>query len=102
VLVHDDADREWTYTSLSRGRERNQLYTVSDTARDRNEYAPAAPGRDPDERLGAAVARSRQQQLAIDQAAEIVGRARARDELAQARERRERPRSADRNIGIER
>ena len=102
VLVHDDADREWAYTALSRGRERNQLYTVTDAARDRHEYAPTAPIRDPDERLGAALGRSRQQQLAIDEAAEVVRRARARDELAQARERRERSRSADRGIGIER
>jgi hypothetical protein len=102
VLVHDDADREWAYTALSRGRERNQLYTVTDTARDRHEYAPAAPTRDPDERLGAALGRSRQQQLATDQAAEVVRRARARDELTQARERRECSHSADRGIGTER
>lgn len=102
VLVHDDADREWAYTALSRGRERNQLYTVTDTARDRHEYAPAAPTRDPGERLGTALGRSRQQQLATDQAAEVVRRARVRDELAQVRERREHSRSADRGIGVER
>jgi len=102
VLVHDDADREWAYTALSRGRERNQLYTVMDTARDRHEYAPAAPSRDPDQRLVSALGRSRQQQLASDQSADLVRRARARDELAQARERRGRSRSADRNVGIER
>jgi ATP-dependent exoDNAse (exonuclease V) alpha subunit len=102
VLIHDDADREWAYTALSRGRERNQLYTVSDIARDRHEYAPAAPTRDANKRLGAALGRSRQQQLATDQAAEVVRRARARDELAGVRERREQSRSANRGMGVER
>jgi len=101
VLVHDGADRKRAYTALSRGRERNQLYTVTDTARDRHEYAPAAPTRDADERR-AALGRSRQQQLATDQAAEVVRRARARDDLAHTRERREHFRSAKRGMRIER
>jgi hypothetical protein len=101
VLVHEDADREWAYTALSRGRERNQLYTVTNNDPERLEYAPASPDRDPDERLGAALSRSRQQQLAIEQTADVLRRARAHDEIAQIRERREQNRSADRGIGRE-
>jgi hypothetical protein len=102
VLVHDDADREWAYTALSRGRDCNQLYTVAATARDRLEYAPAGPDRDPELQLTAALNRTRQQQLAVDQAADVLRRARAHDELAQIRERRAANRSAERTVGRER
>jgi ATP-dependent exoDNAse (exonuclease V) alpha subunit len=99
VLVRDHADREWAYTALSRGRERNQLYTIAGTDRDRLEYAPASPGRDPDERLTAALNRSRQQQLALDQTNDVLLVARSHDDIARLHERRERSRSGDRGIG---
>jgi ATP-dependent exoDNAse (exonuclease V) alpha subunit len=101
VLVHEDADREWAYTALSRGRERNQLYTVARNDAERLEYAPASPDRDPNERLDAALTRSRQQRLAIEQTSDVLRRARAHDEIAQMREGREQQRSADHGIGRE-
>jgi ATP-dependent exoDNAse (exonuclease V) alpha subunit len=101
VLMHDDADREWVYTTMSRGRERNQLYTVVSNARDRLEYAPVEPNRDPERQLTVALYRTRQQQLALDQAADVLRRARTHEEFARILERREAKRGAERTLGRE-
>jgi ATP-dependent exoDNAse (exonuclease V) alpha subunit len=67
VLADDGMNREWAYTALSRGRLSNHLYVASEPGGARDEFAPGEVPRDPLERLTAALKRSDESQLAIDQ-----------------------------------
>ena len=66
VLGTDDLYREWGYVAMSRGRVENHLYVVAPRARDRDEYAPAEPERDPLEALTASLEYSQAQTAAVD------------------------------------
>jgi hypothetical protein len=86
VLARDDVYRQWAYTALSRGTDRNQLYVVAEAHDDRAEYAPTRP-RDVGERVQTNLGRSRAQALASDEARSLVDAARRLDKCDKARER---------------
>jgi ATP-dependent exoDNAse (exonuclease V) alpha subunit len=97
VLGHG-LSRESGYTAMSRGRDANHLY-VADAVPDREEFAPAEPGRRTAvERLVSDLQRCTAESLAID--------ARERTPAARRRERRTtrlaRERSIDHDFGIDR
>ena len=82
VLVGDQLTREAGYVALSRGRQSNRLYVLDSPESERDEFAPAGPGRqDPVRALVESLGRSRRQTMATDLAA-------AEPELAQLAERR--------------
>ncbi len=67
VLASDRISSEWAYSALSRGRESNRLYAISERDRERDEYAPAErAGGGTRDRLATAVERSEAHELASD------------------------------------
>ena len=97
VLGHG-LSRESGYTAMSRGRDANHLY-VADAVPDREEFAPAEPGRRTAvERLVRDLQRSTAESLAID-AEEPTPAARRRERRAT---RLARERSIDHDFGIDR
>ena len=73
VLVGQGISSEWAYVALSRGRLANRLYVSADAAAEREEFAPAEQGgREPLERLAAALRTSSAQVLAIDSGSSAV------------------------------
>lgn len=88
VLADDNFTRELAYTALSRGRDSNRIYLAREPEDARAEYAPISrTGREPLERLAAALKTSRATVLAIDTGHDQPGQllVRARHELARAR-----------------
>ena len=71
VLVGDQLTREAGYVALSRGRQSNRLYVLDSPESERDEFAPAGPGRqDPVRALVESLRRSRRQTMATDRAAD--------------------------------
>jgi ATP-dependent exoDNAse (exonuclease V) alpha subunit len=66
VLARDDVYREWAYTAMSRGRESNRLYVVTDGGSSRDEFAPPEPRREARSRLVASLGQSRPESMASD------------------------------------
>ncbi len=66
VLGTEDLYREWGYVALSRGRIDNRLYVVAPEPRQREDYAPAQPRREPLQVLTDALSRTRAQHMATD------------------------------------
>ena len=66
VLARDDVYREWAYTAMSRGRESNRLYVVTDSGSSRDEFAPPEPRREARSMLVAALGQSQPESMASD------------------------------------
>jgi conjugative relaxase-like TrwC/TraI family protein len=68
VMFDPSMDKQESYVATSRTREQTYLYATPEIEVERNEFAPAAPARDPIIHLGEAVERDRAQTAAHDEA----------------------------------
>jgi hypothetical protein len=69
VLGTDGVFGEWSYVALSRGRRSNRFYAVAAAPPERDEIAPRQPAPELVDELLAALARAREERMAIDIAA---------------------------------
>ncbi len=68
LMVDPSMDKQETYVAISRTREQTYLYATPEIQVERNEFAPAAPERDPIAHIAEAVERDRAQTAAHDEA----------------------------------
>src|SRR5436305_439340 len=68
VMVDPSMDKQETYVATSRTREQTYLYATPEIQVERNEFAPAAPERDPISHIAEAAGRDRAQTAAHDEA----------------------------------
>jgi hypothetical protein len=68
VMVDPSMDKQEAYVATSRTREQTYLYATPEIQVERNEFAPAAPERDPIAHIAEAVGRDRAQTAAHDEA----------------------------------
>jgi hypothetical protein len=68
VMVDPSMDKQETYVATSRTREQTYLYATPEIQVERNEFAPAAPKRDPIAHIAEAAGRDRAQTAAHDEA----------------------------------
>jgi conjugative relaxase-like TrwC/TraI family protein len=68
VMVDPSMDKQETYVATSRARDQTYLYATPEIQVERNEFAPAAPERDPIAHIAEAAGRDRAQTAAHDEA----------------------------------
>jgi len=85
VMADPGMDKQEFYVATSRTREQTYLYATSEIEVERNEFAPAAPERDPIAHVGEAAERDRAQTAAHDEALRAELAKLPTDELAARR-----------------